>query len=97
MFSEYRRLLREIEGAGVFCKIVLCGGFLISEFERSATLISEAGRDIPLIIQPASDPREGTGYEPVSARSLLECHSLASKYLDTVRIIPQCHRLLGIR
>jgi len=96
-FSIYERVLRELRGIELSCKIVLCGGFSMEEFTESVITVSRVDRSIPLVIQPASPPEMRGRYRVPEISSLMDCYTLASDHLNTVRIIPQCHKLLGIR
>ena len=95
--AVYQRVLTELSGLEVFCKIVLCDGFSGDEFKDSVNTISGVGRSIPLVIQPVSATSEEDGCRPPRPDSIMDCYSLASRYLDEVRVIPQCHKILGIR
>ncbi|MFO7915253.1 MAG: 7-carboxy-7-deazaguanine synthase QueE [Candidatus Krumholzibacteriales bacterium] len=95
--ASYRRALRELAGLDFFCKIVLCEGFSAAEFRDSVITISGVDRSIPLVIQPASATQDGEGCRPPEAGSIMDCYSIASGCLDNVRVIPQCHKILGIR
>lgn len=95
--SSYERVLRKLAGLDLFCKIVICDDFSAAEFRDSVVTISEVDRSIPLVIQPASATAGGEEFRPPQADSIIDCYSSASRYLDNVRVIPQCHKILGIR
>ncbi len=90
----YRRVLPLFAGSHLFCKVVVAGGFSPEELAEAARIVEEYDRGTTFVIQPATP---AAGIEPVSAKELLACHALAARRLDDVRIIPQCHPLLGLR
>jgi len=69
----------------------------ISEEEVHQALhnITSVTTTVPLVIQPVT-PGVG-GCRPPDAQTLLQWQAVASKYVDDVRIIPQCNPLIGMR
>ena len=93
LFPVYRRVLPVFRERELFCKVVVSGGFDGGEFEAAARLVAELDRRIPFVIQPATP---NASCERVHSDELLACYFKAAAYLDDVRVIPQCHRLLGL-
>ncbi len=89
----YRRVLPLFEGTLLFCKAVVAEGFSMDELVEAARIVGEYDRGTTFVIQPAT-PVPGCG--AVAAGDLLACHAKVSAHLDDVRVIPQCHRLLGM-
>jgi organic radical activating enzyme len=89
----YRRVLPLFTGAILSCKAVVAEGFSMSELAEAARIVGEYDRRTTFVIQPAT-PVPGCG--TVSGDVLLACHAAAAAHLDDVRVIPQCHRLLGL-
>lgn len=89
----YRRVLPLFRGALLFCKAVVAEGFSMAELAGAARIVAEHDRRTTFVIQPAT-PVPGCG--TVSGDVLLACHAAAAAHLDDVRVIPQCHRLLGL-
>ncbi len=77
------------QGVETFAKIIVTPDTTPATLTPAVEAIKEVSKDIPLILQPVS-PR---GLE---APRLLELLEHASGLLETVRIIPQTHRILGI-
>lgn len=93
IFPAYRETLRAVVEKDVFCKIVVAGGCNGEEFSEAVEMIAEVDAGIPLIIQPATPVGHSIQPDP---QSLLEMAALAAPLLSDVRIIPQCHLMLGL-
>jgi 7-carboxy-7-deazaguanine synthase len=91
--ETYREVLPLFKGTSLFCKVVVAEGFSMDELMEAAGIVREYDRGTTFIIQPAT-PVPGCG--TVDGKTLLESHALVSSLLDDVRVIPQCHRLLGL-
>jgi 7-carboxy-7-deazaguanine synthase len=92
-FAVYRRVLPLFGTAELFCKVVLADGYAPGEFTEAVRIVAEHDARVPFIIQPAR-PTPACG--GVTGEALLACHAEAARFLDTVRVIPQCHPLLGL-
>jgi len=94
-FETHAQFLKAAKGAKLFAKAVVTADVADEEVRRCAEIIAGAGKPVPLILQPIT-PRDG-GPEPPSLPRLLALHKLASEVLDDVRVLPQLHKLMGIR
>jgi organic radical activating enzyme len=94
-FEEHSQFLKATKGAKVFAKAVVTSAVTDDEIRRCAQVIAGAGKPVPLIIQPIT-PGTDAGVPPSLLR-LMAMYKIASEYVDDVRIIPQIHRLMGIR
>jgi organic radical activating enzyme len=95
-FAEHEKFLKSTQRAKVFVKVIVTSDVTDEEIRRSAQIIATSGKSAPLIIQPIS-PNCEDGREAPSLERLLQLHAIATEYIDDVRIIPQMHKLLGIR
>jgi 7-carboxy-7-deazaguanine synthase len=93
LFAVYRRILPVFREREIFCKVVIADGFDPAEFDEAVSLVATFDTRIPFIIQPATPTASRGG---VRGENLLACYFKAAVYLDDVRVIPQCHRLLGL-
>ena len=92
-FEIYERVLPLFAGKEFFCKIVIADSMDISEFAEAVQLVSRYDRSTTVVIQPATP---GKGCEGVGPDMLFDCYRKASIVLDDVRVIPQCHRIMGL-
>jgi organic radical activating enzyme len=94
-FEAHAKFLKATRGAKVFAKVVLDENVTDDEVRRCAEVVANAGKPVPLILQPITPTPDGPK-QPTLAR-LMALHKIASEIVDDVRIIPQIHRLMGIR
>jgi 7-carboxy-7-deazaguanine synthase len=77
----------------VFAKAIVSGDTDPAEIEEAARVVASAAPDTPFILQPVTPCREVR--RAPSAEQLLAWHALARRVLRDVRVIPQCHRMMG--
>lgn len=77
-------------GAQVFVKAIVGPETRDDEIAYCADMIASANRSVPLVIQPI------TGSSHVPGHLLLKLQEVAMKKLEDVRVIPQCHKVLGL-
>ena len=92
-FDLYGRVLPIFGSRDLFCKIVIAEGFEMDELAEAARIVGAFERGTPVVIQPAT-PRAGAAR--IDADTLLRCYLTAVEHLDDVRVIPQCHTILGV-
>ncbi|MDO8681897.1 MAG: 7-carboxy-7-deazaguanine synthase QueE [Armatimonadota bacterium] len=81
-------------GKDVFVKAIVTSSTAEEEIEECAAVIALAGRRIPLIIQPVTSTNANV-QSPFAAQ-IMRLQVAASRILDDVRVIPQCHKMLGL-
>jgi organic radical activating enzyme len=104
-WSEHReflsRIMRDAAHVSVFVKIVVEERTVMSEVETAVDLIAKVSGDIPLIIQPENNTLNSIDRSlrqaAVFREMLSDCQGIALKRLAFVRVIPQCHKIVGIR
>jgi 7-carboxy-7-deazaguanine synthase len=92
-FATYRRVLPLFDSADIFTKVVVTGDEERDEFTEAVGIVAAFDRSMPFVIQPA---RREDAADRIGARELLRYYVTAAARLDNVRVIPQCHRILGI-
>jgi organic radical activating enzyme len=80
-------------GGILFVKAVFAETTTAQEIERACRLIAAVSPDIPLVLQPVSPVRDGPA-PPAPAR-MLALQAEAKRWLRSVRVIPQMHKLMG--
>jgi len=94
LFDIYRKTIPIFKPAELFFKIILAEKYLQEEFNEAVDLISTFAGDSTLVIQPAFSPDHSL---MISGSSLLKCYEISSRKIKDVRVIPQIHKLLGLR
>ena len=80
-------------GVDVFTKIVVSAETNIDDVSKAVDVVSGHAADIPFIIQPMTP--FGEERNPPAAAQLLDWQKLARERLGDVRVIPQCHKMMG--
>ncbi len=94
--AEFIRFMAILSGReNVFVKYVLTRDTPLVEFEKMVQIVASLDSGIPLIIQPVTP--FGTVRTQPTLDDITNAYRAASAHLKTVRIIPQSHKLMGIR
>ncbi len=96
-FEEHTQFLKATKGAKVFAKVVVSSASTDEEIRRCVEIICGSWKPIPLIIQPITPRQDDEKMLPPSLSRLMQMYNIAAEQIDEVRIIPQVHRLMGIR
>lgn len=79
----------------VFCKLVLTAGIDMNKVRRAARMVGSVSTGIPLVIQPVT-PFGAVNAAPNQAE-VLQAFDCARSELSNVRVIPQTHKLIGLK
>lgn len=91
-WQDHSMFLKEAAGKEVFVKAVVTDQTILSDIEAAAAIVRSVDKNIPFIIQPVSYNNK------VEKITLLpEFFKAADKTLSDVRIIPQVHKILGVK
>jgi 7-carboxy-7-deazaguanine synthase len=92
--ERHERFLAIARRTHVFLKLIVGPHADPAEMEAAFRLVAGQDRSLSLTLQPV------TPFGPVQSAptdlEMLRWHELASRYLVTVRIIPQVHKLMGV-
>jgi 7-carboxy-7-deazaguanine synthase len=94
LWSEHSLFLDECResGAEVVVKAVVSGRTPVEEVAKAAMLVTERAKDALLILQPV------TGAGPaITAEQLLMFYREARGITGRVRVIPQVHKIMGVK
>lgn len=92
--GTYRLLERT--GKALAVKAVIAASTTGPEIERAAAFAAEHLPSAPLVLQPVSEVVPGSPPAPGGA-DLLRLHAAAAGRHPDVRVVPQVHRMLGLR
>ena len=99
-WKAHRACLEVFREKDLFIKVVIDGNAMMNEFVKVVTMITAVDTAIPLILQPESGAlfaeKDGSKENPVIPL-LLQFQTVALQSIVVVRVIPQCHRVLGVR
>lgn len=93
LWEQHRRFLELARESDLSVKIIVGPNTTDQELLMACDLVSEAGPEIPLVLQPQTGP---DGVVAVAPIRLLHWQSLAARLLADVRVIPQTHRFMGV-
>ena len=97
VWTEHEAFLRSARASGgeLFVKIVVTADTLERELRKSFDLVARVDREIPVVLQPVTPwgpVRQAPSEEQVNRWSRAGEETLAD-----IRVLPQVHRMLGVR
>lgn len=92
-WAEHRKFLA-LAGKKAFVKVVVTSRTSPSEFAKAVKLAAAVSPRLPFYIQPVT---ANNGAKPPNRDALDELYHIAIRILYTVRILPQLHKLWGIK
>lgn len=92
LFSEHEMFLHRAASTDVFTKVVLTSGTSIQELLRAAKMVEGVDPEIPMVLQPVTPQ---SNLSTPSSAQILDWQAQCKAYLRNVRVIPQCHKIIG--
>ncbi len=92
-FLDFANSWKAIQGER-FIKIVVTEDVTFQELAHHCQLLAELDPHARIILQPVTPKGE---VKPPSGKQLIVLAEMAARYLPDVRVIPQCHLILGVR
>lgn len=83
------------QGRLVAVKMVVTDDVTSDEVDEACRKLATVSRFGPVVIQPATPVRDRV--HPPTPHNLHTFWRVASKHIEDVRVIPQCHRAIGLR
>jgi len=93
LLARHELFLRRAASAGVYVKIVVTSSTSTDELLQAARMVGAINPAIPLVLQPVT-PLSGV-LSPSAAQVLEWQAQFAVANLHNVRVIPQCHKIIG--
>ncbi len=90
-FNEHRAFLETASQKNVFVKTVVTPYTTIDDFIKALKLVKSINENIPFVIQPSYQ------HQFILKNKLMDFYINAKEYLKDVRIIPQMHKILGVK
>ncbi|NQT75146.1 MAG: 7-carboxy-7-deazaguanine synthase QueE [Candidatus Omnitrophica bacterium] len=91
-WQEHSLFLKEAVRKEVFVKAIITSETLLSDVEMAVSIVKAIGENIPFIIQPVS---YNGNVEKIDRLPVF--FDSAKKKLNNVRVIPQFHKILGVK
>ncbi|MEW6009007.1 MAG: radical SAM protein [Candidatus Omnitrophota bacterium] len=91
-WDEHKRFLKIASKRKVFVKAVICNSTKLKDIKKAGSLLAACNKDIPFVLQP--------NFFELSKQLIIKIRDFQRfclKHLSDVRIIPQMHRLVGLR
>ena len=93
-WSEHAAFLELSRCKDVYVKILVDQATTDDDIDRAAALVAGVRPIVATFMQPIMDE---AGLPAISAERLTQLYCLARQRLDSIRVLPQTHKLLGIR
>ncbi len=94
-WPAHKKFLKIAQRKQVFVKIVVTNNTKDEEIKKALNIIEKVNPAIPLVLQPVTP--YGRIKTTVKEEKLLRFKRIAQSRLKTVKIIPQMHKLVGIK
>jgi 7-carboxy-7-deazaguanine synthase len=94
LWNEHRAFLVSSLGKNVYVKVPVDENTRDGEVREAAHLVAAADRRVVFFLQPIFSPRS---VMQISVARLEHFYDIASTELPDVRVLPQTHRVLGVR
>ena len=95
-WDEHTSFLKIAVKKNVFVKIVVAPSTTRDDIERSVAIIKDLKKDVPLIIQPVTPKKPHEKH--IDSGRLLEFLEIGAKnHIAGMRVIPQIHKMLGVK
>src|SRR5262249_2403490 len=94
LWDEHRAFLVSSLRKNVYVKVPVDENTRDDEVHEAARLVAGADRRVVFFLQPIFSPRSAM---QISVARLQHFYDISSTYLADVRVLPQTHRVLGVR
>ena len=91
-WKEHRDFLSQAKGKNIFVKIVICESTKKEDLKKALDMIAKVDSKIPVVLQPNSFE-----FSKTLLNRMLELQGLCFGKIKDVRIMPQLHKMAGIK
>lgn len=93
-WEEHERFLEIAKGRELYVKILVDEGTDEADVQRAARLVQARAPWAPVFLQPITGP---DGRVRIGPAQLAGLYRIGHKYLESLRILPQTHKAMGLR
>ncbi len=94
-WQEHESFIQEAFKKELFIKAVVSEELKLEEFDKAVGIIKNINFDIPFVIQP--ETKKASRELNISGDMILSLQERALKILNSVFVIPQAHKMLGVK
>lgn len=91
-FSEHKEFLQLARKKETFIKAVITADTSFEDVQTAVDIIKAQDKNIPFVLQPDTNQLSNNLFKKIS-----DLRSFALEHLSTVRLIPQMHKIAGLR
>lgn len=95
LWDRHRAFLEACRGTETYVKMPVDAQTDPDEVRRAAALVADAAPDAILYVQPVSDPSDNRWR--IDTKRLGEFAAMAAECVRDTRVLPQIHKLVGVR
>ncbi|MBN1405565.1 MAG: 7-carboxy-7-deazaguanine synthase QueE, partial [Candidatus Omnitrophica bacterium] len=92
-WGKHLDFLKAAGNKKLFVKIITSDKVKTADFKMALSLMNKVSSNIPLVIQPVMKNK----VLQISVKKLFALQDYALKFLDNVYVIPQLHKIIGIK
>lgn len=93
-WNEHAEFIKIAGKKNCFVKVVITNDTTQNDIKKAINIIRKVNKNLLLVLQPVSPAK---GVEKPSSKLLIDYLFMAEKRLGNVRILPQIHKILGVR
>jgi 7-carboxy-7-deazaguanine synthase len=93
-WEEHAEFLQLARGKDLYAKVLVDQTTADADVVRAASLLASINPHVPTFLQPIVD---ASGRPLIEVNRLTYLYALARRHLESLRVLPQTHKLLGIR
>jgi len=92
LWREHKEFLEIAKNKDIFTKAIVCLGTTLDDIKKAVQLVSKVNPDVTFVLQPNNDDLSRD-----LADKLQEFRRFSKKHLSDVRVIPQLHKVMGVK